>query len=95
MGREFNEAEDRTGGPQAVILTYPLWKRVFHGDSSIIGRSILLRGESHTVVGVANEWFRPMGRVEVWTPLRPSTTGEGGGENYTLIARLRGKATWA
>src|SRR5262249_28136833 len=27
--------------------------------------------------------------VDVWTPLRPSTQGEGGGSNYGLIGRVR------
>ena len=32
--------------------------------------------------------------VDVWTPLRPSTRGEGGGQNYEIIARLRPGVTW-
>jgi predicted permease len=30
----------------------------------------------------------------VWTPLRPSTSGEGGGTNYTALARLPAGMTW-
>jgi len=31
----------------------------------------------------------------VWTPIHPSTKGEGGGTNYGMIARVRPEATWA
>lgn len=94
-GREFSEAEDRSGGPQAVILSYGLWKRLFYGDMSIVGRPILLRGEPHTVVGIARDSFQAMIPADLWTPLRPSTLGEGGGQNYTLVARLLPNVTWA
>ena len=94
-GREFDESEDRPGGPPAVILSYGLWQRVFHGDASIVGRTVLLRGAPFVVVGIADETFRPRGLVDLWTPLMPSTKGEGQGLNYDLIARLRSDTTWA
>jgi predicted permease len=93
-GREFNADEDRVGGPAAVVLSHSLWERVFGADPQIIGKRILLRGEPHTVVGIAQPEFRPMIHADVWTPLRPSTTGEGGGQNYAVIGRIRPSATW-
>ena len=50
--------------------------------------------EPYTIVGVMPAGFRSNAAVDVWTPLRPSTQGEGGGENYTIIARRRPGATW-
>jgi predicted permease len=94
-GREFDATEDRTGGAPAVVLSHGIWKRLFNGDPSIVGHPILLRGEPHLVVGITAEAFRPRGRVDVWTPLKPSTKGEGAGTNYELIARLNSGATWA
>ncbi len=95
LGREFDESEDRVGGPNAVVLSHAIWRKFFDGDPSIAGRTILLRGEPYLVAGVASETFNPRARVDLWTPLRPSTKGEGGGLNYTLIARLNPGATWA
>ncbi len=89
LGREFTQAEDREGGPSATILSHDLWVRVFGGDPRIIGRSILLRGEPYTVAGIAPEGFRPAIKADLWTPLRPSTKGEGSGDNYAILARLR------
>jgi predicted permease len=95
MGREFHADEDRKGGPPAAILSYPAWKTTFGGDTNILGRSILIRGGPHTVVGVMPDGFRSTIPAEVWTPLRPSRDGEGSGENYGILARLKPGATWA
>jgi hypothetical protein len=36
------------------------------------------------------EGFRNPGEpADLWTPARPSRTGEGGGDNYGVIGRLR------
>lgn len=93
-GREFTPDEDRDGGPPAVILSHALFERHFGGDYSAIGRAILLRGEPYTIVGVLPAGFEWEDEADVWTPLRPSTKGEGGGSNYGMIARLRPGATF-
>ena len=46
------------------------------------GNPFLLRGEAHEVVGIMPETFRSSGEEDVWTPARPSRSGEGGGANY-------------
>ena len=89
LGREFIADEDRSGGAAAVILSHSLWQRYFHDDASVIGRGVLLRGEPFTVVGVMPAGFRSDPDAELWTPLAPSTTGEGGGSNYVIIARIK------
>lgn len=89
IGREFTADEDRTGGGATVILSHPLWHKYFHDDPSIVGKGVLLKGESYTVVGVMPAGFRSATKADVWTPLRPSTKGEGGGTNYSIIARMK------
>ena len=95
IGREFTRDEDRTGGEPVAILSYGLWTRVFGSDRGIVGRAITLRGEPYTVVGVMPDGFTTGSPTDVWTPLRPSTTGEGGGSNYGMIARVRTNASWS
>ena len=89
IGREIAPEEDREGGPPVAVLSHGLWTRLFDSDAGIVGQTILLRGEPYTVIGVMPPDFDTVPSAELWTPLRPSTRGEGGGTNYSLIARLR------
>jgi len=95
IGREFSANEDRQGGPAVAVLSYALWKRAFHADPSIVGRAVDLRGEPHTIVGVLPANFQSIVPADLWTPLRPSRSGEGGGSNYAIVTRLRSGTTWA
>ena len=93
-GRWFTPEEDRAGGPAVAVLSHAAWQRYFGGDPGIVGRAILLRGEPHQVVGVMPAGFIGTAEADLWTPLRPSATGEGGGTNYFVIARLAPGTTW-
>jgi predicted permease len=95
LGREFTRAEDTPGGAAVVVLGYNAWQHLFHGDPGAVGKSILLRGEPYTVIGVMPEGFRTQIPADLYTPRRPSNSGEGQGTNYTVVARLKPGATWA
>ena len=94
IGREFSRQEDAPGGPPLTVLSYGLWRRVFHGEPGIVGRTIDLRGAPFTVVGVMPPGFRTDVPADLWTPLRASPTGEGEGSNYSIIGRLKPGATF-
>jgi predicted permease len=94
IGREFVESEDVPGGPAVVVLSYGLWRSTFGGDPEIVGESIRLKGEPHTVVGIMPEGFPPTYPIDLWTPLRPSLSGEGGGTNYTVVVRVPREMSW-
>jgi putative ABC transport system permease protein len=69
IGRVFNEAEDRVGGPALAVISDQLWERVFQRDPHVLGRSLNFSGELATVVGVMPpQMFSPR-TVEVWLPL--------------------------
>jgi predicted permease len=93
-GREFTREDDREGGPALAVLSYGLWKNVLHGDESVLQHTVMLRGEPFTVVGIMPPEFRTSTLADVWTPLRPSTHGEGNGANYGVAVRLRPGVTW-
>jgi predicted permease len=94
-GREFSRQEDVPEGVAVAILSDGFWQRAFHGDESVLGRTISLRGEEYTVVGIMPRDFRATSPVDVWTPLRPSRHGEGAGSNYEVTARLKPGVSWA
>jgi putative ABC transport system permease protein len=93
-GRNFTAAEDTPHGPNAVILSYGLWRNLLGGDRSIVGQAIQLKGEPYTVIGILPQGATTPLDANVYTALQPSTQGEGGGTNYNVITRLRNGSTW-
>ena len=70
IGRTFVTGDDRPGAEPKVVLGYRLWKNRFGGDSTIVGRTILLDNKSVTVTGVMPKGFYfPTPEVEMWRPL--------------------------
>ncbi len=65
IGRHFVESD----GKNVVLLSHTLWSQRFGGDRGIVGRGIVLDGETYTVLGVMPEGFAYPRRVAIWTPL--------------------------
>ena len=95
IGREFTRSEDVPEGPALAILSHNFWQRVFNSDPNILGKAIDLKGQPHVVIGVMPRGFRTTAPIDVWTPLRPTRDGEGSGDNYGVVSRLRAGVTWA
>ena len=78
LGRNFLPDEDRTpDGPRVAMLAHDFWARRYGADSSVLGRSIVLNGAPHTIVGVLPPNFRGLtGQADLWTPMmaQPVTT---------------------
>lgn len=87
VGREFEAAEDVPAGPAVVVLSHGLWTGTF-GGAPVLGETIRLKGEAHTVVGIMPADFRSGVEADLWTPLRASTTGEGAGVNFHVVVRI-------
>jgi predicted permease len=94
IGRSFTDTEDRPHGPNAVVLSYGLWRSIFHADPHLIGQAIQLKGEPYTVVGILPAGAKTPLNADVYTALQPSRQGEGGGANFGIIVRLRPGANW-
>src|SRR5215469_5726759 len=58
VGRWFSQEDDTPGTPETVILTQGYWQRRFGGDVSVIGRTLTLDSQPHTIIGVMPEGFR-------------------------------------
>ncbi len=101
LGRDFVEADDAGDGQRVAIVTYNLWARRLGGDSDRIGQTILLNGEPFTVIGVMPRAFSALGQgrapdpgaPDVWTPLALVAKTAGSGENFSVIARVKGGVT--
>jgi putative ABC transport system permease protein len=52
LGRPFTEGEDKPGGPLVVVLSQSAWRSRFNADQQIIGKNVVLSGQSFQVIGV-------------------------------------------
>ena len=104
QGRDFRDEEEQAGKDTVAILTDGLWRRRFHADPSLLGRTISLNGRVRTVVGILAPDFRFPTRnafatgqaaaphAEVFVPKVFSSDELRqllGTHNYAVIARLR------
>ena len=70
LGRTFRAEEDRPGHANFVLLSYDLWHSKFGGDRDVVGRSIQLRNQPYTVLGVMPRRFSLLDpEVDLWSPL--------------------------
>ena len=91
LGRTFTPDEDRPGEGHVVVLGYNFWRDYFASDRNIVGRGILLDGETYSVVGVMPETFRFPSWGKIWIPLAwtDETRAVRGNHNYLVISRLK------
>jgi putative ABC transport system permease protein len=101
LGRGFTAEEtDPASMKPVAVLSFGLWQRRFGGDAAILGRNLILNGQSHTVVGVLDPDFEPgQAPFDAWfmgtevflpAPYFPNKKGLARGETELLvIGRLR------
>src|SRR5215831_15878022 len=69
LGRNFLPQEEE--GADVAVVTKNFWQKRLGGDPNVIGRSIILDGTPHTIVGVLPSmpaaWFGANPTAEVWT----------------------------
>ncbi len=52
LGRTFSRQDDTAGAPPTAVLSYAYWRRKFSADPAMIGRTIIVDGKAHQVIGV-------------------------------------------
>ena len=100
LGRPFTPANDSAGYQFEVILSYGLWQRQFAGDSGVVGRELILDGQSYAVVGVMPDgfafppfWFTG---AQLWAPLPLTGMEQNRGDMYLRVfGRLKPGVTLA
>jgi putative ABC transport system permease protein len=99
LGRTLTKSDDVKGGERVVVLGHAIWKRDFGGDSSIVGKTILLGGAPWTVVGVMGpEFALPEQKVDLYVPLwvaYPVAAPERGVHFLRSVFRLKPGVTMA
>ena len=89
LGRDLTADDAVLDAPKVVVLGHGFWRRQFQGDAGAVGKTLMLSGEPHTIVGVAPEGFDFPGDVEAWVPWQIDTEGCGRGCHLLdTVARL-------
>jgi len=75
LGRTFLPGEDDPGRSTVVVLSHRFWSARFHGDRDVVGRTLVLNGAPHTVVGVLTPAIEAgtLGQVDLWLPFDATT----------------------
>jgi putative ABC transport system permease protein len=58
LGRRFTADDDSPRTPERVMLTDAYWRRKFGGDSSVIGRPLVVDGKPREIIGVLPAGFQ-------------------------------------
>jgi predicted permease len=89
-GRHLLDEEGRPGAGPAVLITEDFRARNFPGGIAAIGRSLLVDGRPHTVVGVLPDRLGPLDRgIDVFPALEVAAPSRKGPFFFPTIARLR------
>jgi predicted permease len=72
LGRDFTPRDEVPGATPVAILSYGLWERRFAKDPQVVGRTLLMKGERTTVIGVMPQGFSFPQKQDLWIPLMPT-----------------------
>lgn len=70
LGRVIQPQDEDAGAPPVLLLGWDAWHRRFAADPSIVGRTAMLGGVAHTIVGVMPQGFKFPVSHDYWMPLR-------------------------
>lgn len=88
LGRTFTADEDHPGAEPVCVIGAGLWMGKLGGDPQILGRSLMLNGRAHTVVGVMPPRFKFWG-ADIWVPAGLSA------DHDMMRSRVLRMNTWA
>ncbi len=90
QGRWFTAEEDQPGKNRVAVISHGAWQTRF-GGKAMLGQSIQLNGEAHTVIGILPPQFAfPNFNNEIWTPMALDLSKYQRGTSFLQsVARLK------
>jgi predicted permease len=68
LGRGIGEQDAQAGASPVALLSYAFWKSMFHEDKGVLGTTITLNKQDHTIIGVMPRRFGLYG-ADVYVPV--------------------------
>jgi predicted permease len=75
LGRLLESEDFAASAPDVVVIGHSLWVSRFGQDPNVLGRSIRIGRNTHTVVGVMRDGFAFPANETLWLPLRLTSLG--------------------
>ena len=92
LGRTFTESDMVPNAPRVAILSDALWQRRFGGERDVVGRTVMLGGDLHEIIGVMPPGFRPavIPAAQLWRPRQLNTANPSrGAVVLRVVARIQ------
>jgi putative ABC transport system permease protein len=100
LGRAFRPEENEPGRNHVVLLGEDVWRKLYNSDPHIGGKTLAIRGETYTILGVMPRRFSfPFGDImQIWSPAEipqasRSAMADGASMNGEVYARLPDRMT--
>jgi predicted permease len=91
IGRGFLREEHQPGRARVAVLGHGFWRATFGGDPGVVGRTLSLGGEPHTIVGVLADGSALPDETDIYAPIEygetfSATTATGRRNEYLAVA---------
>ena len=89
LGRVFRDEDAVSSADTSIVLSDAFWRVRFGADPGVLGRTILIDGRQHEIVGVARPGFYfPDRDARFWKPFVPPARTVANTQLMSVIARL-------
>ena len=90
-GRGFDRSDERVGAAPVVLVGQAFAQRELGGEASALGRSLVIDGISHTVVGILSPNAKELAgiRAQVWPVLQLAQPTRRGPFGLRVVGRLK------
>ena len=90
-GRVFQTEEEQPASNKVAVISDGLWQRRFGADAGVVGKSLVLDGDSYTIIGIMPPHFSFPEKIEVWLPLSfvPEELADRSYNHLAVVGRLK------
>ena len=89
LGRLFRPEDNEPGRNHLVLLGEDVWRKLYNSDPQIAGKTLAIRGETYTILGVMPRRFSfPFGDLmQIWSPaVIPQASRSAMDNDATIVA---------